>query len=116
MLFFGVVVVFVGILLGMHALSSLTLYTSYISPGLYNSSISWPLAASFHLHHPHPPLPPESKERSSERERESAIVLMVESAALALATVLLKALELQDETLLFDNQQLVYFLNGVIGE
>jgi len=44
--------------------------------------------------------------------QDSTSVLMAESTALSLAAVLLKTLELQDATLLFDNQQLVHFLNG----
>jgi hypothetical protein len=44
--------------------------------------------------------------------QDSTSVLMVETVALALAIVLLKKLELQDATLLSDNQQLVHFLNG----
>jgi len=39
-------------------------------------------------------------------------VLMAESAAMLLATVLLHSLDLQDSTLLSHNQQLVHFLNG----
>ena len=44
--------------------------------------------------------------------QDSTSVLMAESAALALATVLLEKLELQDAIFLSDNQQLVHFLNG----
>jgi hypothetical protein len=45
--------------------------------------------------------------------QDSTSVLKAKSSAMMmLATVLLKSLELQDATLLFDNQQLVHFLNG----